>query len=450
MKNAFVILLLMGLVPIAMADDIYVTVYNSNLGVVSETRKLSLEKGTHLLAFRDVPAQIDPNSVQFSVVGSAPGQVSILEQNFAFDLVNEGQMFSRYIDKAIELIDQDGRVYNGTLLAHSSKAVTLQEQSGRIKVVLLENIAELDFPSLPEGLITRPTLFWLYDSDRSGERDCQVAYQTSGMSWAAEYVGVLSESEAELSISGWAAINNRSGKKYADAKLKLIAGDIHRATAPRIDRFMTKSMATPQAASAGFEEKSFFEYHLYTLPRNTTLADKEIKQISLFEPAQASVEKIFRYKPEHNPTAIEVAIKFTNSKKAGLGLPLPAGRVRIFKADSDGSLVLLGEDRLKHTPTDEEVSLKIGSAFDLVGEHRLAAQRRISKQVEERDFEIELRNRKTEAVTIEVEKKLYGHWEITASTAPYTKKDASTILFSILIAAGETESISFTARFGAN
>ncbi len=431
-----------------LGDEIAVTVYNSNLGVVSETRTLQFEKGVHRLAFRDVPSQIDASSVRFDI--ETPGRrAAILEQNYAFDLVSPEQLYKKYIDKEIELIDKDGRLYSGTLLAYSSGAVTLREKTGRVKIVQLANVTEVDFPSLPEGLITQPTLFWLYTSDFDGQFDCRVGYQTTGMTWTAEYVGVLGSDEKKLDLSGWSSISNTSGKTYTDATLKLVAGDIHRAPAKRMFRAELDA-AMPMAAGVaakGFEEKAFFEYHLYTLPRKTTLADKEMKQISLFEPAEATVEKVFVYQPERNPKNVEVALKFQNSAETGLGLPLPAGRVRLFKADDDGSLILLGEDWIEHTPKDEELNLKVGYAFDIAAEERLMDQTRISKQVEERLYEIELRNRKEDAITVEIEKKLYGFWEVVEANFAYTKKDANTLLFKIPVGAGETVVLKYKVRF---
>ncbi|MFQ6007383.1 MAG: DUF4139 domain-containing protein [Candidatus Zixiibacteriota bacterium] len=443
----FLVLLAMLSMPLTLlADEVAVTVYNSNLGVVSETRSLEFKRGVNRLAFRDVPSLIDASSVRFDVV-DVGRNVAILEQNYAFDLVSPEQLYTKYVDNEIELLDKEGKLYTGTLLAYNSGAVTLREKTGRIKVVQLANITEVNFPSLPEGLITRPTLFWLYTSDFAGQLDCHVSYQTSGMNWTAEYVGVLSTDEKRLDLSGWASINNTSGKTYSDATLKLIAGDIHRARKKMPPRFMESMALAGEAAAKGFEEKAFFEYHMYTLPRKATLANNEIKQISLFEPAQAVVEKVFVYKPERNPKNVEVAVKFQNSAKAGLGLPLPAGRVRLFKADEDGSLILLGEDLIEHTPKDEELTLAVGYAFDIAAEERLMDQTRISKQVEERTYEIELRNRKEQAVTIEIEKKLYGFWEVVDSNFPYTKKDATTVLFKIPVGAGETVVVKFKVRF---
>ncbi|MEW5994087.1 MAG: DUF4139 domain-containing protein [Candidatus Zixiibacteriota bacterium] len=445
MKVLKTVCLLLALPAVLAADELAVTVYNSNLGVVSETRTLPFERGVNRLAFRDVPSLIDASSVRFEVEGAGQ-QVTILEQNYAYDLVSPDQLYAKYVDKEIELIDKEGRLYSGTLLAFSGGAVTLQEPSGRIKIVRMEHVTEANFPTLPEGLITRPTLFWLYNSSIGGERECLVSYQTSGLTWTAEYVGVLSSDEKQLGLSGWSSINNTSGKTYADATLKLVAGDIHRAL-PQYPPMRAEKLMAAGMEAKGFEEKAFFEYHLYTLPRKATVADKEIKQISLFEPATTGVEKVFLYRPERSARKVEVALKFTNSAAAGLGLPLPAGRVRLFKADDDGFLVLLGEDRIDHTPKDEELNLQVGYAFDIAVEERLMDQTRVSPKVEERTYEIELRNRKSESVTVKVEKKLYGFWEIVESSHTYTKKDATTLVFEVPVEADEKVVVRFRVRF---
>lgn len=447
MKTCLTLILLAAMSPALMADDVSVTVYSSNLGVVSETRSLDFKKGVGRLAFADVPSLIDPASVKFEVIGSK-GNISILEQNYAYDLVSPAQMYSRYIDEDIELIDKDGKLYSGTLLSFSGGAVVLKEKSGRIKIVQLEHITEVSFPSLPEGLITRPTLFWLYNSDLEGKLDGRVGYQTTGMNWTAEYVGLLNSDETNLNLSGWASIDNASGKTFKDATLKLVAGDIHRVRArgaapqPRVAATLDY-----EKGYAGFEEKAFFEYHLYTLPRKATLADKENKQISLFEPARSAVQKTYIYAPDKNATKVEVAVKFKNSAETGLGLPLPAGRVRVFKADTDGSMVLLGEDEIEHTPRNEEVSLAVGYAFDITAEEKIVSQERVSTRVEDKVYEISLSNRKDDPVTVEVEKRLYGFWDIQESSIEFFKKNATTIVFKVPVKADESVAVTFRVRY---
>jgi len=437
--------MILTLAAAVVADDIAVTVYNSNLGVVSETRRLEFEKGAGKLAFRDVPAQIDASSVRFELVETGR-KVNILEQNYAYDLVSPNKIYDRYLDQRIELIDKEGRLFSGKLLAFNGGAVTLMEESGKIKIISMQNVTETNFPVLPEGLITRPTLFWLYQSDYSGEVNCRVGYQTGGLSWTAEYVGLLNDSDTELGLNGWASISNTSGKSYREAALKLVAGDINRA-APPTRRYPAPDMLAMAEAKGGFEEKAFFEYHLYTLPRKTTLADNEIKQVSLFDPAATAVKKVYLYQPDQNSTDVQVKVEFKNSRETGLGMPLPAGRVRVFKTDTDGSMILVGEDRIDHTPKDEDMSLAIGNAFDLAATTKTVEQTRISKQVEERTEEIELRNRKDEDVTIKVEKNLWGYWEILESSLPYEKKDANTVVFQVPVKANQTVTLRLKVRY---
>ncbi|NOY88297.1 MAG: DUF4139 domain-containing protein [FCB group bacterium] len=448
MKFLTLLVTILMLPVISFADDIAVTVYNNNLGVISETRTLDFTQGVHQLAFKDVPSQIDVASVRFKLLNSN-NKVAIMEQNYAYDLVNPEKMYAKYIDKKIELVDKNGNLYSGTLLAYSNGAVTLQEKAGRVKIIQMGNITEINFPALPEGLITRPTLFWLYNSNQSGKYKSRISYQTSGMNWNAEYVGILSSDEHQLDLSGWASINNNSGKTYKDAKLKLIAGQIHRATPPRaiMMKYSATSAIGSPTAGLGFEEKPFFEYHMYTLPRKTTIANKENKQISLFEPARTTVQKTFIYRPDRNPKNVEVALKFKNSKSAGLGQPLPAGRVRIFKSDKDGSMILLGEDRIDHTPKNEEIKLQIGNAFDIVAKETLLNQKSISSKVDEKEFRIEITNRKDTSVTVEVEKKLYGFWEVMESNIEYKKKDATTITFQVSVNPDKKAILNYRVRY---
>ena len=205
----------------------------------------------------------------------------------------------------------------------------------------------------------------------------------------------------------------------------IVAGDIQRADQRRKRGYGIELSMSREVATDGFAEKEFFEYHLYTLPRKATLANKEMKQISLFEPATTTVKKIYLFQPQHNPKKVKVAIEFKNSKATGLGMPLPAGRIRMFKADDDGSMILIGEDRIKHTPKDEDLKVTVGHAFDIVPEEKLVDQLRVSKKVEERTWEIEIRNRKNEDIVVTVEKSLYGYWDIIETSHEYEKKDAN-------------------------
>ncbi len=448
MRSAVVLLGVVIIGSTISAADIAVTVYNDNLGVVNETRSLDFKSGVGQLSFTDVPALIDASSVRFDLVGGGKS-VTILEQNYAYDLVGPEQMYAKYIDKQIELTDEKGNIYKGTLLSYSGGSAIIREESGRVKIVSLGKITEVNFPVLPEGLITRPTLLWKYNSSTAGKQNCNVSYQTSGMSWTAEYVGVLNPTENQIGLSGWSSITNNSGKTYENAKLKLIAGTINRAQRPMMfgKGRTTEMYADGLAAAAPFEEKAFFEYHMYTLPRNATLADKEQKQISLFDPAKGAAAKEFLYRPSADAKAVKVMVKLKNSKESGLGMPLPAGRVRMFKADTDGMLVLLGEDQIEHTPKDDSLKVDIGTAFDITAEERTMNITRVSNNVEERDFEIELRNRKNEAVTVRVEKDLWSYWDVLSSSLPWKKQDAQLVSFSVPLKANEVVTLKMKVRF---
>lgn len=429
----------------ALADEVTVTVYNSDLGVVTETRELRFRKGIDRLRFVDVPSRIDPTSVRFTALNAAK-QVRILEQNYQYDLVSPEKLYQRYIDNEIELFANNGEIYTGDLLAYSTSTVTLRERSGQLRIIRLDEIANLRLPELPEGLITRPTLFWKYSSSISGTRTCEVSYQTGGLSWHAEYIANLNEKEDQLSISGWASIENRSGKTYPNAKLKLVAGDIHRARG-KIQPMYRGALSAEMATDASFSEKAFFEYHLYTLPRPSTIANNEIKQLELFSPAQAGVAKEYHYRAGVGATNVTVKLRFANSKDNGLGMPLPAGRVRIFKQDSDGSTLLLGEDNIQHTPRDEELLLTVGKVFDLVVKEITADRRSLSKQVTEYDYKITLKNRKDEDVSVFVRRSLGNDWEILQTSHDFKKISAGEIEMLIPVPASKEVTVEFTVRY---
>jgi len=431
--------------PVVHADDISLTVYNSDLGVVREVRNLVFAKGDGRIAFTDVASRIDATSVTFEMVDPQT-KVEILEQNYAYDLVSPDKIYGKYIDSDIDIITEGGEVFTGTLLSYTGGYLIIRQPDGRIKSVVQENVRDVTFPQLPDGLITRPTLFWLYNSDISGPADAVVSYQTNGISWQAEYIGILDKDEKTIDVTGWVSLDNHSGKTYKNARLKVVAGDIHRAR-PEMPMYAKGlDVAMAPRAGAGFEEKPFFEYHMYTLPRRATIADNEIKQVTMFEPTTAVVEKEMRYRTDPGSNSVMVYIKTRNTAEAGLGMPLPAGRFRIFKADSDGSMILLGEDKIDHTPRNEEVSLTIGKAFDVVGETTVVSQRRISDRVNEQDFRVELRNQKDEPVTVVIYKNMGGMWEITSSSADYVKKSAAEVEWKLDIAAESKGVIDFTVR----
>jgi hypothetical protein len=445
--------LLANLPPVS--ADVSVTIYNQDLGLVKDVRELEFQKGRSIIKFTDVAAKIDPTSVHFKPV-SPSDRVSILEQNYQYDLVSSAKILQKYVDKEIELFTKSSepvgqeKSYKGKLLSYSNENVTLQEAEGAIRIVRLDEVRDLYFPSLPEGLITKPTLVWLLDSQVSGKKKAEVSYLTSGINWHAEYVAVVDQRDENLELAGWVSVDNRSGATYEDAKVKLIAGEVHRVREERIPPRLAKGYA-PEMAAAGpqFEEKAFFEYHLYTLLRPATIKDNEIKQVSLFPSANVKTRKIFTYDGARYETKVRVELEFKNSESAGLGMPLPQGKIRVYKEDVDKALEFVGEDKIDHTPKDEKVRVFLGNAFDIVGERQKTDFKKIREDITEETYQIKLRNHKEEAVEVVVVEHLYAYteWEIKESTFPYEKKDANTIEFKIELDPDQEVLLNYTVRY---
>ncbi|MGB8658184.1 MAG: DUF4139 domain-containing protein [Candidatus Zixiibacteriota bacterium] len=434
--------------------EVSVTIYNSDLGLVKDVRELDFQKGKSIIKFTDVAAQIDPTSVHFMPV-DASDHVSILEQNYQYDLVSSSKILEKYVDKEIELFTKSTptagqeKSYKGTLLSYSNENVTIQEPGGAIRIIRLDEVRDLYFPTLPEGLITRPTLVWLLDSQVSGKKKAEVSYLTSGINWHAEYVAVVDQKDQNLELAGWVSIDNRSGATYQDAKMKLIAGEVHRVQEAPPSRYGKGLALEMAAAPSQFEEKPFFEYHLYTLLRPATIKDNEIKQVSLFPSAEVKVKKIFTYDGAKDDKNVRVELEFKNAESEGLGMPLPQGKIRVYQADVDKSLEFVGEDQIDHTPKDEKVRVFLGNAFDLVGERKKTDFKQISDDVTEESYQIKLRNHKEESVEVVAAEHLYSYvqWEIKESSLPYEKKDASTIEFKIQLAKDQEATLNYTVRY---
>jgi hypothetical protein len=441
--------------PALVYAEVAVTIYNQDLGLVKDVRELEFQKGRSIIKFTDVASQIDPTSVHFKPVDTSD-RVSILEQNYQYDLVSSSKILQKYVDKEIELFTKSSgpkgeeKSYKGILLSYSNENVTIQEPGGAIRIIRLDDVRDLYFPTLPEGLITRPTLVWLLDSDVSGKRKAEVSYLTNGINWHAEYVAVVDQKDQNLELAGWVSIDNRSGATYEDAKVKLIAGEVHRVEEMAPMRMAKGGYALDVAQAAPqFEEKAFFEYHLYTLLRPATIKDNEIKQVSLFPSTNVKVKKIYTYDGARYDKKVRVELEFKNAQSEGLGMPLPQGKIRVYKADVDKSLEFVGEDRINHTPKDEKVRVFLGNAFDIVGERKKTDFKQITDDVTEESYQIKLRNHKEEAVEVVVVEHLYSYteWEIRESTFPYEKKDANTIEFKIPLAKDQEVVLNYTVRY---
>jgi len=442
MKKTMQVVGLMGLLATSGQSQVAITVYNNNLAVVRDIRAIDLAAGEQLYRFAGVAAQIDPTSVHFKSL-TAPSSVQLIEQNYEFDLVGTERLLERYINQTVVVATEKGDILTGTLLNSGGGDVILSTRDQKVLTVKATTITSIEFPKLPDGLVTQPTLVWLLQNKKAGSHNCEISYLTRGVSWHAEYVAVTNANDTEMDLSAWVSIDNRSGASYENAKLKLVAGDVNIAQ-PAVPqpRMMKNSMAAQ--ADFGFEEKAFFEYHLYTLPRRTTLNDRQIKQLALFPKAQAKIEKKFVYDGQRSPKDVSVVLEFKNSQDAGLGMPLPKGKVRVYKTDSDGSQEFIGEDMIDHTPKDEKVDLHIGNAFDLVGERTVKRMEKLDQRVRRETIEIKLRNHKEEDVVVNVVERFWGDWEFIGKTPRIVKQDANMVEFAVPVAKGDEAVFEYT------
>jgi hypothetical protein len=442
--------------------------------MVSQDRKVSLASGRTQLRFTDVAALIDPTTVQFISL-SDPENTKVLEQNFQFDLVSTQKLLSKYVDKTVTVQVVQGTQsteITGTLLS-AGDGLVLRGADGQIRAI--NQYSNLRFAELPGGLITRPTLLWDISARKAGEQTARVSYQTAGMTWWADYNLTFTPgadaNSGFVDVGAWVSIVNQSGAGYEDAKLKLIAGDVQRAQPPARPQEMALSAARRSATmdDAGFAEKSFFEYHLYTLGRRTSLPDNSTKQLELFDaarhvPARKTLmyfgQAGLYYGPGVNAERsygtnfnkkVDVYLEFKNDEKSGLGVPLPKGRVRVSQIDpADHSLEFIGEDVIDHTPKNERVLVKLGSAFDVVGERRQVdfAVDSKAKWMEE-EIEVKLRNHKTQPVDVLVRENLFRwtNWTMQSSSVAYEKGDARTLYFAVKVPADGEQTVRYRVRY---
>lgn len=422
------------------ASDLRVTVYNSNMGVVRESRPAQLERGTNDVSITDVAARIDPTSVRIDISGQ--GDISVLEQNFEYDLVNPDKLLQKYLDETLNVTTTDGKSYEGKLIGFDGGNLVLDEGAEGVALVSRDKVKDVVLPPADKGLVVKPTLFWRVEASEATSAGMEVSYITDGIDWHAEYVATLGQDEKSLGLSAWVSVDNQSGATYPDARLKLVAGEIHRVQekGPVVMYEMTRAEGAPR-----LEEKPFFEYHMYTLAGTTTIREKEVKQIQLFPETTTPATKQYNFDATKG-TGVRVVMQFENSAKSGLGIPLPAGKVRVFKPDTDGSLEFLGEDEIDHTPRDEKVKVYVGDAFDVVVTRNQTNFNRVSDHVFVESYEIAIANHKDSDITLTVSEHIYGEWKITTSSHAYKKVKADTAEFEVPVPANGSVTLSYTVR----
>ncbi len=427
-----------------------VTIYNDNLGMIREVRALQLVRGTQAYRITDVAAEIEPGSVRLRSL-TAPESFRLQEQRFEFDLTGTDRLLERWLGEPIVVTIEEGGTYRGKLLDARGGDAILELDDKSIQVIKAQAVTTLQFPGLPEGLTTKPTLVWLLESTKSGKHEAEITYLTRGLSWQAEYAASLHEGGDRLELSGWASIENRSGLTFKDARLQLVAGDVHQVAPPRYpakaEMRREVAMMAEAPTSEGFEEQPLFEYHLYTLDRPATLTDREAVQLTLFPRATVKAAKEFTYDGSRDKDKVRINVVLTNTKETGLGMPLPAGRVRVYKPAGGGPEIFTGEDRIGHVAEGEEVRVYLGNAFDIVGERTVTETRQISKRSRQETVEISLRNRKDEPVTVTVIEHLRGDWKFIGTTPKIRKKEARKVEFEVAVPKKSEETFTYQVLY---
>ena len=437
-----------------------ITVYNQGLGFVKDVRTLHLSRGQQNVVVDDVAQLIDATSVGFKCL-SNPGSVSVLEQNYQYDLVSPEAILQKSLGKRIRftrsMANQKESV-EGILMSSPTSVITtgngheysynglvIKTDDGRI---ILSPAGEIEVLAMPEGLISKPSLLWQLTSTSDQDAKMELSYLTKGMRWTANYVMTLGGTNS-ADIQGWVTLNNTSGVGFTDAKLKLLAGDVNVAKDEALLEPVRSSWEEkPQfKARQAMKEESFFEYHLYTLDRPASVRNKETKQLSLLEGSNVPYKKIVTFEADggqgEGDLESAVKVKFVNNKKSNLGMPMPAGKVRLYQRDASGSLQFLGEDEIKHTPSDEKMSLTVGKSFDIKANHKRTSYSVTGKRSARSGYEVEFRNRKKEAATVYFFQHIGGDWKMVSNSDPFVKEDSGTAVFEVKLKAGEVRTIKF-------
>ncbi len=426
--------------------DLAVTVYNSNIALIRDVRQLQLPTGEFRLKFMDIAATVNPATVHFRSL-TEPQKVNVLEQNYEYDLLEPNKLLNKYVGREVTLV----RTYmdNGTTKHEEIKATLLANNNGPVWKIGNDIVTGVygeayRFPEVPPNLYDRPTLLMSLENSGSRKQSIEASYLANNLSWNADYVLTVGRDDKAADLDGWVTLINNSGTAFHNAKLQLVAGDLNRLPATEQYRTMNALATAPQAkASGSFVQENFSEYHLYSLGRRTSVEDKESKQISLLEGSGVPVQKLFvvngqnfYYRNAQNPgsplkDAVMVFYKFKNEEKSGLGIPLPAGSLRVYQKDSKGGILFIGEDHIDHTPKDEFITAKIGNAFDVVAERKQTDYKKIADRVYEMEFEITLRNHKDTPINVEVNEPIGGDWEILSSTFAAKKTAAFAAQFNV-------------------
>jgi hypothetical protein len=438
-------------------SSVAVTIYNVNLGLVKDQRLIILPQGLGELRFMDVASQIIPASVHIKSVISSDS-LQVLEQNYEYDLLNPQKLLDKYVGKEVKLYTKNPHTEREEIIS----ATLLSNNGGPIfridNEITFGHPGRIIFPGVPENLISKPTLVWLIENSLKDQQKVEASYLTNNINWRADYVLTLNDSDTSADLSGWVTIDNKSGTTYKDAKIKLVAGDVNRVKDEQEykDKMMRAAEMAAKAAPQ-FKEEEFFEYHIYTLQRPSTIKENQTKQIGLVTADFIPVRKELlysgaayyyynRYGEAITNQKVVVFIEIENKKDHHLGIPLPKGTVRVYKQDSEGSLQFVGEDSIDHTPKDEKVKVRLGDAFDVVGSRKQTDWKKIASDTYEAAFEISLRNHKKEDVVVKVIEPIPGDWTMLGSSHEYKKTEAFTAEFNIPVPKDKESKLTYRVR----
>lgn len=447
-------------------DSVSITVYNQGTALVKDRRTFTFDAGENLINFTDVASTIDATSVNFKSLTDP--ETYVIEQNYAYDLVDTAALLARYIDQVITVTMMDGTEYSGILLSGAYGDIILRQENGEVLVVSVDEIRDVRFPQLPDGLITRPTLRWLVQAAAAGDQQVELTYLAGGMSWTSDYNVLLNSDNTALDLNGWVTLTNTSGTGYQGAQLKLVAGDVNRVqNTVGYDGAMARAEMAMPTGTPAVEQREFFEYKLYEVQRPVTIGNNETKQVEFVSGAGIPANTFYvfdasmpyygygspirdQYYGSMGVTTVGSYLEFSTGEENGVNAALPAGRVRVYQEDTDGAALLIGENTIQHTPKGEAIELYLGNAFDLVGERIQTNFVFVSNNVIQETYEIHLRNRKeNQSVEIRVPEHMFRwtEWQILDASAEYTKLNSSTVEFRVDVPAKGETVITYTVQY---
>lgn len=443
-------------------EAVQVTIYNKDLAMIKDRRRITLQAGMNTLALQEVSGALRPETALLRSV-SHDRQLTVIEQNFDFDLLTPKKLLEKYVGRQVGVV----RTHPTTGEETVEMATVLSVNQG---VVLLvgDRIetgmpGRLNFPGVPDNLRERPTLVVTLQSLTDQPQSIELSYLSGGLSWQADYVVELNEADTQLAVNGWVTLTNTSGTSYNNAGLQLVAGDIHQVSRDLSRRLRSQSGEMAYAMKAPpMAEESLFEYHLYSLDRPTTISQNQTKQVALLQAVQVPCGKEYQLQGQEyyyqapcttpvDNSKVEVYLSFVNRHEDNLGIPLPKGVVRVYKRDSRGGIQFVGEDLIDHTPENEAVRLKLGNAFDVTAARKQVDFKKLAgagryNYVYESSYEVALKNARDEAVAVKVLEPLPGDWEIMAENLEHVKESAGTAAWLMMVPAKGAATLAYRAR----